>query len=308
MAFKTDQIALRKRIGRTPLFVFRPSDKGAAIAIKLEGTNIGGSVKDRAAWGMLRHAEEKGLLRDDTVIVEPTSGNTGIALAMLGQALGLKVILTMPESMSQERRSILAAYGAELYLSPATEGMKGAIALARHILDETPGAYMPDQFSNPGNSWAHSVTTAPEILTDMEGRPISAFVAGIGSGGTISGTGAILKAVWPAIHIVGVEPAGSPVLSGGEAGPHKIQGIGAGFAPAVLKKEILTEVKTVEDDAAFETTRWLARTHGLFCGISTGANVWAAIQTAKQFTPDDTVVTIACDRGDKYLSTEAFKN
>lgn len=236
MTFKTDRIALRKRIGRTPLFVFRPSNQGAAIAIKLEGTNIGGSVKDRAAWGMLRHAEEKGLLRDETVIVEPTSGNTGIALAMLGQALGLKVILTMPESMSQERRSVLAAYGAELHLSPAKEGMRGAIALARHILDETPGAYMPDQFSNPGNSWAHSVTTAPEILTDMEGLPISAFVAGIGSGGTISGTGAVLKAVWPAIHIVGVEPAGSPVLSGGEAGPHKIQGIGAGFAPAVLKK------------------------------------------------------------------------
>ncbi|MDD2206380.1 MAG: cysteine synthase A [Aminobacterium sp.] len=307
MIYKTDQIALRQLIGHTPLFILRPDPQAASIAIKLEGTNIGGSVKDRAAWGMLRYAEERGLLHDNTVIVEPTSGNTGIALAMLGQALGLKVILTMPESMSQERRSVLAAYGAELYLSPASEGMKGAIALAQRILTETPGAYMPDQFSNPGNPWAHSVTTAPEILSEMKGKSIAAFVAGIGSGGTITGTGTILKAVYPALQIIGVEPSGSPILSGGKAGAHKIQGIGAGFIPKTLKKEILTHVTTVEDQAALETTRWLAHHVGLFCGISTGANVWAAIQTAKKFGPDDIVVTIACDRGDKYLSTEAYK-
>ncbi|WP_448807886.1 cysteine synthase A [Aminobacterium mobile] len=308
MIFRTDKIALRNLIGQTPLYMFRPIEKGATIAIKLEGTNIGGSVKDRAAWGMLRYAEGKGLLHSNTTLVEPTSGNTGIALALLGQALGLRVILTMPESMSIERRSVLRAYGADLQLSPAQGGMRGAISLAQQILKEIPGAYMPDQFNNPGNPWAHRITTGPEILSDLNGHSIAAFVAGIGTGGTLSGTAALLKTCYPEMEVVGVEPAHSAVLSGKPAGSHKIQGIGAGFIPGTLRRELLTDVLPVEDEAALDTTQWLARRHGLFCGISTGANIWAAMEVAKKVSPEEIIVTIACDRGDKYLSTEAFSS
>lgn len=303
---KVDRLGLRRLIGNTPLFPV-PSERGrASVLLKLEGQNIGGSLKDRAAWGMLRRAEMGGDLREGTTIVEPTSGNTGIALAMLGRALGLRVVLTMPESMSEERRAVLAAYGAELVLTPAAGGMKGAIAKAREILAEVQGSFMPDQFSNPGNPWAHTVTTGPEILHALRGRTPAAFVAGIGTGGTLSGTGRALRGVFPEVQLVGIEPEGSPVLSGGVPGPHKIQGIGAGFVPANLDEALLNRVMKVEDGAAFEMTRWLARTYGIFAGISTGANLWASLQIAKSFPADQVVVTMACDRGDKYISTGVF--
>lgn len=303
---QVDRLQLRNFVGDTPLFAI-PSEPGrATVLLKLEGQNVGGSVKDRAAWGMLRRAEMEGLIGEGTVIVEPTSGNTGIALAMLGKALGLRVILTMPESMSQERRAVLAAYGAELVLTPAADGMKGAIDKAREILAEMPGSFMPDQFSNPGNPWAHAVTTGPEILRALKGRTPAAFVAGIGTGGTISGTGRALRGVFPDVQVVGLEPAGSPVLSGGAPGAHKIQGIGAGFVPDNLDQGLLNRVLQVENEAALDTTRWLARRYGIFAGISTGANLWASLQIAKSFPEDQVVVTIACDRGDKYISTGVF--
>lgn len=303
---KTDSLALRAFIGGTPLFPL-PRRRGATVLVKLEGQNIGGSVKDRAAWGMLRRAEIDGRLGDGTVIVEPTSGNTGIALALLGRALGLRVILTMPESMSVERRAVLAAYGAELELTPAARGMTGAIARAREIEAELPGGWMADQFSNPGNPWAHQMTTGPEIVADLGGRPLAAFVAGVGTGGTISGTAKVLRAAYPEAQIVAVEPAASAVLSGGPAGPHPIQGIGAGFIPANLDRSLLNRVVAVAGEAALETTGELAREAGLFVGISSGANIWAARQIAESFGDDEVVVTIACDRGDKYLSTDAFR-
>lgn len=304
--YRVDRLPLREHLGNTPLFAIPSRPGRAKILLKMEGQNAGGSVKDRAAWGMLRYAEAEGLLTEGTTLVEPTSGNTGIALAMLGRALGLRVLLTMPESMSRERRSVLAAYGAELVLTPAVEGMKGAISRAREIVAEVPGAYMPDQFSNPGNPWAHQVTTGPEILRDLKGVTPAAFVAGIGTGGTISGTGRALRGVFPGVQIVGAEPAASPVLSGGKPGPHKIQGIGAGFVPENLDASLLNRVMTVEEEAAFETTRWLARSHGIFAGISAGANVWAALQIAGSFPGDQVVVTVVCDRGDKYISTGVF--
>lgn len=303
---QVDRLQLRSLVGNTPLFPV-PSESGRAkVLLKLEGQNIGGSVKDRAAWGMLRRAEREGLLHEGMTIVEPTSGNTGIALAMLGKALGLRVLLTMPESMSQERRAVLAAYGAELVLTPAAEGMKGSISKAKEILAEVPGSLMPDQFSNRGNPWAHSVTTGPEILRELQGRTPAAFVAGIGTGGTLSGTGRALRGVYPDVQIVGLEPAGSPILSGGAPGPHEIQGIGAGFVPANLDQGLLNRVMQVENEAALEMTGWLSKTYGIFAGISTGANLWASLQIARSFPEDQVVVTIACDRGDKYISTGVF--
>lgn len=304
--FRVDNLALRSLIGNTPLYEIRPHKDGASVLIKIEGQNIGGSIKDRAAWGMLRLAEAEGKLTDDTVIVEPTSGNTGIALAMFGKALGLRVILTMPESMSSERRAVLGAYGAELVLTPAEKGMKGAIEKASEILKELNGAFMPDQFSNPGNPWAHSVTTGPEILNHLKGRNPFAFVSGIGTGGTISGSGRVLRSVFQDIKIVGLEPESSAVIKGKEAGPHSIQGIGAGFIPVNLDRGVLSSIVQVSDEDAIETTRWLAREHGLFCGISSGANVWASIEMARDLEKDNIIVTIACDRGDKYLSTKAY--
>jgi cysteine synthase A len=304
---RLDGLAIRKLLGNTPFYMFRPDTKGASIFIKLEGNNIGGSIKDRAAWGMLRHASAKGSINKDTIIVEPTSGNTGIALAMLGSALGNRVILTMPESMSVERRQILASYGAELVLTPADQGMKGSIEKAQELTEEIKNSYMPDQFNNPGNPWAHSVTTAPEIITQLNGIAPSVFMAGIGTGGTISGTGRVFKKVFPSMKVIGLEPAGSPVISGGKAGSHKIQGIGAGFIPGNLDMDLLDSTLTVTDEEAFDTTRWLARQHGLFCGLSTGANVNGAMKIAESLGPDDLVVTIACDRGDKYLSSGVFQ-
>lgn len=303
---KVDGLALRGLVGGTPLFPLARR-RGATVLVKLEGNNVGGSVKDRAVWGMLRRAEREGLLGSETVIVEPTSGNTGIALALFGRALGLRVILTMPESMSVERRAVLAAYGAELELTPAARGMRGAIDRARELEAELPGGWMADQFSNPGNPWAHRMTTGPEIVADLRGRSLAAFVAGVGTGGTLSGAGAVLRAAYPEVQVVAVEPSASSVLSGGPAGPHSIQGIGAGFVPANLDRSLLTRVMAVSDESALKTTGELAREAGLFVGISSGANVWAARQIAESLGDDDVVVTVACDRGDKYLSTDAFR-
>lgn len=305
MALKVDGIAALSLVGSTP-FARLEGSGGSEVWLKLEGNNPGGSIKDRAAWGMLRNAELEGRLGEGTVIVEPTSGNTGIGLAWLGKALGLKVMLTMPESMSQERRAVLSAYGAELVLTPAASGMAGAVSRAGELVKEIPGSYMPNQFDNPGNPWAHEVTSGPEILVALKGRAPYAFVAGVGTGGTLSGTGRCLKRVFPGIRIVAVEPAKSPVLSGGKAGPHGIQGIGANFVPRNLDRALVDEVRGVSDEEAFEATRWLAREHGLFCGISTGANVAAAFEAARGMGEPGIVVTVSPDRGDKYLSTGLF--
>jgi len=301
-----NSLPLAKLIGRTPMYQINPIKNAAKILIKLEGNNIGGSIKDRAAWGMMQFAEKEGKLQDQTVIVEPTSGNTGIALAMLGSAMGLKVMLTMPESMSKERQGILKAYGAELVLTKAEEGMKGAIEAAHEIVNNTPFAFMPDQFSNPGNPWAHSVTTAPEMLRDLNGKAPFAFVSGIGTGGSISGIGRVLKSIFPSTKVVGVEPAKSAVLSGRAPGLHGIQGIGAGFVPPNLDLEVVDGIIAVEDEQAFDMARWLGKKEGLFCGISSGANIWAAMKIAETAPPDAVVVTIAPDRGDKYLSASVF--
>jgi cysteine synthase A len=301
--FRTDRAHLVSHIGSTPLFWLDSAETGGArVGIKLEGNNPGGSVKDRAAWGMLRRLESEGRLNGDTVIVEPTSGNTGIALAMLGAALGIKVVLTMPESMSLERRAALALYGAELVLSPASEGMAGAVRRAEEVARERPGSVIPDQFSNPGNPWAHRVTTGPEIITALRGVAPAAFVAGVGTGGTVSGTGRALRAAFPDVRVVAVEPAESPLLTEGKAGPHEIQGIGANFVPDNLDRELLTRVDAVPSSAAREEALRLAARYGLSSGISTGANVHAARRIAETLPPEALVVTIQCDRGDRYLS------
>ena len=249
---KVDSIELLKLIGNTPLYKLSLDTEGAEIYIKLEGNNPGGSIKDRAAWGMLRRAESRGELKSNTLIVEPTSGNTGIGLALLGRALGLKVILTMPESMSIERRTILKSYGAEIILTPAAEGMQGAIVAAKNILKTKENALMLDQFSNPGNSWAHEKTTGPEIINQMpKNKKIAAFISGFGTGGTISGVGRALLKKYPKIEIVAVEPTSSPLVTKGYSGPHKIQGIGANFLPKILDASIVSRFMTVNDEDAF---------------------------------------------------------
>ncbi|ACZ19948.1 cysteine synthase [Thermanaerovibrio acidaminovorans DSM 6589] len=293
-------LALTHLVGRTPWYPIRTS--GAPVYVKLEGNNPGGSVKDRAVLGMLTLAEAKGLIREGATVVEPTSGNTGIALAMFGAALGLRVVLTMPETMSEERRKVLMAYGAHLELTPGSEGMAGAVRRCGEILSETPGAFTLDQFSNPGNPWAHSVTTGPEILSQAGMGDIGAFVAGVGTGGTISGVGRVLKAARGNVRVVAVEPQESPLLSKGSAGKHGIQGIGANFVPENLDMSVVDQVVTVSTQEAKDVARWLARRHGLFSGISTGANVAAAMRIAQELPPDSRVVTIQCDRQDKYLS------
>lgn len=305
MGYRVDALQITKHIGNTPLY--EAEEDGRFLWIKLEGNNPGGSAKDRAAWGMLRLAEKEGKLRPKSVIVEPTSGNTGISLAMLGSGMGLRVILTMPESMSKERRQILKAFGAELVLTPAAEGMNGAVEAASRLVEEIPGAFMPDQFSNPGNAWAHQVTTGPELLTALKGRTPAAFVAGVGTGGTLTGIARSLKAAFPDVEIVAVEPAKSPLLSGGPAGPHGIMGIGANFVPSLLDRSLVDRVVLVGDEEAYETTRELAAKRGLFCGISTGANVWAARKVAREHPEGSLVLTIAVDRGDRYLSTPAYE-
>lgn len=297
-------------IGGTPLLKLgrygKEKELGAAIYGKLEYFNPAGSVKDRIAKAMIDDAEEKGFLKPDSVIIEPTSGNTGIGLAAVAASRGYKIILTMPETMSVERRNLLKAYGAELVLTEGAKGMKGAIAKAQEIADNTPNSFIPSQFTNAANPTAHRNTTGPEIWEDTDGK-VDIFVAGVGTGGTVSGVGEYLKSKNPNVKVVAVEPAGSPVLSKGTPGPHKIQGIGAGFVPDTLNTEVYDEIIAVENEDAFETGRTLARKEGLLVGISSGAAVFAATELAKR--PENKgkiIVALLPDTGERYLSTPMF--
>lgn len=295
-------------IGKTPIVKLQRLAEGidANVYVKLESMNPGGSVKDRLATAMITAAEEQGKINADSVIIEPTSGNTGIGLAMICAVKGYRLILVMPESMSPERRAILKAYGAELVLTPASGGMKAAIATADELALKNENSFIPMQFENPANAEYHRKTTAPEIWDDTEGA-VDIFVAGAGTGGTITGVGEVLKAKKASVQAVVVEPKDSAVISGGQPGPHKIQGIGAGFIPKILNTEIIDEVFKVENEIAFETARRLAKEEGILGGISSGANVYAALEIAKR--PENkgkTIVTIVCDTGERYLSTPLF--
>ena len=297
-------------IGGTPLLELTNYEKAnelnAKIYAKLEYFNPAGSVKDRIAKAMLDDAEEKGLLKPGAVIIEPTSGNTGIGLASVAASRGYKVILTMPETMSVERRNLLKAYGAVLVLTEGAKGMPGAIAKAKELAEQTPNSYIPSQFTNPANPAVHLKTTGPEIWADTDGK-VDIFVAGVGTGGTLSGVGADLKSQNPNVKVVAVEPATSPVLSGGKAGPHKIQGIGAGFVPDTLNTDIYDEILPVQNEDAFATGRALARSEGVLVGISSGAAVFAAAQLAKR--PENAgkvIVALLPDTGERYLSTPMF--
>ncbi len=293
-------------IGHTPLLALERFAPGGRVLAKLESFNPLGSAKDRAAYYMIRDAEEKGLLGPGGVIVEPTSGNTGVGLAYIAALRGYRVILTMPETMSAERRGLLAALGAELALTPGHEGMAGAIRRAGELAASLPGAWMPDQFNNPANARAHYETTGPEIWRDTEGT-VDVLVAGVGSGGTITGAGRYLKERNPDLWVVAVEPAESAVLSGGRPGPHKIQGIGAGFVPGVLDMAVVDQVMPVPGDAACAACRELAETEGAFCGISSGAAAWAARELAgRPEWAGKTIVVILPDTGERYLSTGVF--
>ena len=297
-------------IGKTPLLDLARIGAGlqAQLIAKLEFQNPLGSVKDRIGLAMVSVAEKQGLLRPTTTIIEPTSGNTGIALAFVCAARKYRLILTMPETMSLERRTLLKHLGAELVLTPGSEGMKGAIAKAEEIAAATQDSFMPNQFTNPANPEIHRQTTAKEIWEDTDGA-IDIFVAGVGTGGTITGVGEGVKALKPSLYVVAVEPADSPVLSGGKPGPHKIQGIGAGFVPKILNREIIDEIITVTNEQAMETARRIAREEGILCGISSGANAWAAMQLAGR--PENRgkqIVFPLCDTGERYLSTELVKN
>ncbi|AKL94629.1 cysteine synthase CysK [Clostridium aceticum] len=298
-------------IGNTPLLelaAYNETEKlEATLIAKLEYFNPGGSVKDRVGYAMIKDAEEKGLLNKDSIIIEPTSGNTGIALAFVAAAKGYKLILTMPDTMSIERRNLLKALGAELVLTPGVEGMKGAIKKAEELAANTANAFIPQQFNNPANPEFHRVTTAEEIWRDTDGK-VDIFVGGVGTGGTITGVGEALKQKNPNIKIIAVEPTDSPVLSGGQPGPHKIQGIGAGFVPSILNTEIIDEVYQVKNQEAFEATRNLAKTEGLLVGISSGAAVYAATEIAKR--PENkgkNIVVLLPDTGERYLSTPLFE-
>ena len=297
-------------IGGTPLLELKNYEKAndlqATVVAKLEYFNPAGSVKDRIAKAMLDDAEAKGLLHSDSVIIEPTSGNTGIGLSAVAAARGYRVILTMPETMSVERRNLLKAYGAELVLTDGALGMKGAIAKAKELAETTPNSFIPRQFTNSANPAVHRATTGPEIWADTDGK-VDIFVAGVGTGGTISGVGEYLKSQNPDVKVVAVEPAGSPVLSKGTPGPHKIQGIGAGFVPDTLNTKVYDEIISVENEDAFATGRALARHEGLLVGISSGAAVWAAAQLAKQAeNKGKMIVALLPDTGERYLSTPMF--
>jgi cysteine synthase A len=299
---------INKTIGATPLVRLNriANDKGAEVLAKLEFFNPLGSVKDRIGVSMIEAAERDGLIGPDTLIVEPTSGNTGIALAFVCASKGYRLSLTMPDTMSIERRKLLRHLGAELILTPGSEGMKGAISRAQAIVSSTGGAFMPDQFKNPANPQIHRDTTAEEIWRDTGGE-VDILVAGVGTGGTITGVSEVIKARRPSFRAIAVEPAGSPVLSGGSAGPHKIQGIGAGFIPAVLNVDIIDEVITVTNEDAFSTARKLAKQEGILCGISSGAAVWAALQVAERTeNKGKRIVTVIPSTGERYLSTELF--
>jgi cysteine synthase A len=298
-------------IGGTPLLELTNTEKNndlsATILAKLEYFNPAGSVKDRVAKAMIDDAEAKGILKEGSVIIEPTSGNTGIGLAAVAASRGYRLIITMPETMSIERRNLMKAYGAELVLTDGTKGMKGAIAKAEELAQEIKGSFIPSQFTNPANPAIHEKTTGVEIWDDTDGK-VDIFVAGVGTGGTVSGTGAYLKSKNPNVKIVAVEPKNSPVLSEGKAGPHKIQGIGAGFVPETLNTKIYDEIITVSNEDAFETGKAIVRSEGVLVGISSGAAVWAAIQLAKR--PENkgkTIVALLPDTGERYLSTPMFE-
>ena len=295
-------------IGRTPLVEISGLEgQKARIAVKVESFNPGGSVKDRIALSMIEDAEARGVLAPGATIIEPTSGNTGVGLAWIGRVKGYNVILTMPETMSRERRSLLKAYGAELVLTPGTEGMKGAIRKAEELRAATPGAIILGQFVNPANPAAHEKYTGEEIWNDTEGQ-VDIFIAGAGTGGTVSGTGRALKRHKPEVRIIAVEPAGSPVLTEGHAGPHKIQGIGAGFVPDTLDRSVVDEVLTVADEAAFEGMRLLSRREGILAGISSGAAFSAALEVARrEENAGKLVVALLPDTGERYLSTGLFE-
>ena len=297
-------------IGNTPLVEVKNIEKElgleARVLVKLEYFNPAGSVKDRIAKGMIEDAEEKGLLKEGSVIIEPTSGNTGIGLAAIAAAKGYRIILTMPETMSVERRNILKAYGAEIVLTEGAKGMKGAIAKADELAKEIPNSFIPGQFVNPANPATHRATTGPEIWNDTDGD-VDIFIAGVGTGGILTGVGEYLKEKKPDVKIVALEPATSPVLSEGKSGAHKIQGIGAGFVPDVLNTKVYDEIITVENDDAFATGKLLAKHEGVLVGISSGAALWAAIDYAKR--PENkgkTIVALLPDNGDRYYSTPLF--
>lgn len=296
-------------IGNTPLIELLRIAVGAKgrVLAKLESHNPSYSVKDRLALALIEEAERNGLLKDGTIIIEPTSGNTGIGLAMICAERGYKLVVTMPESVSVERRMIISAFGAEVVLTPADQGMKGAIAKARELNEQNPNSFIPFQFSNPANPEKHRQTTALEIWKDTAGE-VDIFVAGIGTGGTITGVGEVLKRKKSSVQIIAVEPTLSAVLSGQEPGKHKIQGIGAGFVPDIVNRSIIDEIIKVDDEDAFSTAKRIMKEEGILCGISSGANVWAALQVASR--PENvgkTIVTVICDTGERYLSTDLFK-
>ncbi|EKF8411234.1 cysteine synthase A [Staphylococcus pseudintermedius] len=294
-------------IGQTPVVKLRhqAGEDAADIYVKLEYQNPGGSVKDRIALAMIEQAEKEGKIKPGDTIVEPTSGNTGIGLAFVCAAKGYKAVFTMPETMSMERRNLLKAYGAELVLTPGAEAMKGAIKKAKE-LKETHGYFEPQQFENPANPKVHELTTGPELVEQFEGRTIDAFLAGVGTGGTLSGAGKVLKEKYPDIQIVAIEPEDSPVLSGGEPGPHKLQGLGAGFIPGTLNTEIYDEIIKVGNEVAMETSRRVAKEEGILGGISSGTAIYAAIQKAKELGKGKTVVTVLPSNGERYLSTPLY--
>ncbi|HCZ0099442.1 TPA: cysteine synthase A [Staphylococcus aureus] len=294
-------------IGDTPVVKLRNvvDDNAADVYVKLEYQNPGGSVKDRIALAMIEKAEREGKIKPGDTIVEPTSGNTGIGLAFVCAAKGYKAVFTMPETMSQERRNLLKAYGAELVLTPGSEAMKGAIKKAKELKEEY-GYFEPQQFENPANPEVHELTTGPELLQQFEGKTIDAFLAGVGTGGTLSGVGKVLKKEYPNIEIVAIEPEASPVLSGGEPGPHKLQGLGAGFIPGTLNTEIYDSIIKVGNDTAMEMSRRVAKEEGILAGISSGAAIYAAIQKAKELGKGKTVVTVLPSNGERYLSTPLY--
>lgn len=298
-------------IGRTPLLELTHMEEklalSAKVLVKLEYFNPAGSAKDRVALSMIRDAEERGILKEGSTIIEPTSGNTGIGLACVAAARGYRTIIVMPDSMSAERQMLMGAYGAELVLTPGALGMSGAIAKAEELAKEIPGSFIPDQFGNPANAKAHYETTGPEIWTDTDGE-VDIFVAGVGTGGTITGVGRYLKEKKPGVQIVAVEPYDSPLLSGGKAGPHGLQGIGANFVPAVLDTTVYDRIIPVTTEEAFEAARLLGKAEGVLVGISSGAALHAALELAKE--PDNagkTIVVLLPDTGDRYLSTDLFK-